>query len=55
MNEAGNRIHGTTREMPLKRFAEVERTLLISLPDVPPELAVWAKGKVHRDAHVQFE
>ena len=55
MNEAGNRIHGTTREMPLKRFAEVERSLLSSLPDVPPELAVWAKGKVHRDAHVQFE
>jgi hypothetical protein len=55
MNEAGNRIQGTTRKMPLKRFAEVERTLLISLPGVPPDLAIWAKGKVHRDAHVQFE
>lgn len=36
MNEAGNRVHGSTREMPLKRFAEVERSLLSSLPDVPP-------------------
>jgi len=34
MNEAGNRIHGTTREAPLKRFVEVEKGLLIALPSV---------------------
>ena len=55
MNEAGNRIHGTTREVPLKRFAEVEKGLLIALPSVPPELASWAKVLVHRDAHVQYD
>jgi len=55
MNEAGNRTHGTTREMPLKRFAEVEKALLLPLPTVPPEAASWAKVKVHRDAHVQYE
>jgi len=55
MNEAGNRVHGTTREAPLQRFAEVEKSLLIALPDVPPELAVWARVKVHRDAHIQFQ
>ena len=55
MNEAGNRIHGTTREAPLKRFAEVEKGLLIALPSVPPELASWAKVLVHRDAHVQYD
>jgi transposase len=55
MNEAGNRIHGTTREAPLKRFAEVEKSLLQALPAVPPELASWANVKVHRDAHVQYE
>lgn len=55
MDEAGNRTHGTTREAPLKRFAEVEKTLLTPLPAVPPELATWAKVKVHRDAHVQYE
>jgi transposase len=55
MGEAGNRIHGTTRAAPLSLFAEVEREMLKRLPDVPPELAVWAKVKVHRDAHVQFD
>ena len=53
--EAGNRIHGTTREQPLSQFEAVEKALLLPLPDVPPQLAVWAKVKVHRDAHVQFE
>lgn len=55
MNEAGNRIHGTTREAPLKRFAEVEKSLLTALPDAPPELATWAKVNVYRDAHVVFQ
>jgi transposase len=55
MDEAGNRNHGTTREAPLKRFAEVEKALLTPLPAVPPELATWARVKVHRDAHVQYE
>jgi len=53
--EAGNRCHGTTREQPLAQFEGIERALLGPLPDVPPELAVWAKVKVHRDTHVQFE
>lgn len=39
LGEAGNRIHGTTREKPAKRFIDVERALLAPLPDVPPELA----------------
>lgn len=55
MGEAGNRIHGTTRERPLNRFTDVEQALLQSLPDVPPELATWARVKVHRDGHVQFQ
>jgi transposase len=55
MTQAGNRIHGTTREMPLKRFADVEKSLLTALPDVPPQLATWMKVKVHRDAHVQCD
>lgn len=55
MEQAGNRIHGTTRAAPLKRFAEVEKSLLAALPDVPPQLATWARVKVHRDAHVQFQ
>ena len=51
---AGNRTHGTNREKPLVLFAS-EKPLLQPLPDNPPELAVWAKVKVHRDGHVQFE
>jgi transposase len=55
LSEAGNRCHGTTREKPLTRFQEAERSLLRPLPDVPPVLAVWAKVKVHRDAHIQYD
>ncbi len=55
LGEAGNRCHGTTREKPLSRFQEAEKSLLRPLPDVPPVLAVWAKVKVHRDAHIQFD
>ena len=40
LETAGNRIHGTTRERPLTRFAETERHLLESLPSVAPEPAV---------------
>jgi hypothetical protein len=54
LGEAGNRCHGTTREKPLSRF-QAEKSWLQPLPDVPPLLAVWAKVKVHRDGHIQFE
>lgn len=50
---AGNRIHGSTHDKPLILF-ETERPLLKSLPDNPPELAVWEKVSVHGNCHVQF-
>lgn len=53
--EVGNRVHGTTHERPLTRFAEIERALLAPLPDRPPELCEWTSAKVHGDCHVQFE
>ncbi len=55
LETAGNRIHGTTRERPLARFAETERHLLQSLPSVAPEPAVWARVKLASNCHVQFE
>ena len=55
LDEAGQRVHGTTHERPLERFEHTERHLLQRLPARAPELAVWAKVKVHGDAHVQFE
>jgi transposase len=54
LTEAGERIHGTTRERPLERFA-LEKPLLRLLPDIAPDLGVWARVRVHRDCHVQFE
>lgn len=52
---AGNRTHGSTHEKPLTRFEQVEQLLLKVLPAQAPELASWAKAKVHGDCHVQFE
>jgi len=54
MGEAGNRIHGTTRERPLKLFTETEQALLKLLPAVAPECPVWAKALLHPDCHVRF-
>ena len=45
----------TTHEQPLTRFVETEREFLRPLPSRPPELAVWARVKLHPDCHVQFE
>ncbi len=55
MHTAGNRVHGTTHEKPLSRFAQTEKPLLKSLPDVPVEIATWRQVKVHGNCHVQFE
>jgi transposase len=54
MEEAGVRIHGTTHEQPLERFA-VERPLLQPLPPIAPDLGTWHRVLVHRDCHVQFD
>lgn len=53
--EAGTRIHGSTRKAPLALFTEIERPMLKALPDIPPELAAWAKAKVHGNCHVRFD
>jgi hypothetical protein len=55
METAGNRIHGTTRQKPLTLFAETEKLMLQSLPDVAPQLAQWTRVKLHGNCHVQFE
>ena len=51
--EAGQRCHGATHDKPLNLFA-IEAPVLQPLPTIPPEIALWARVKVHRDAHVQF-
>lgn len=54
IEEAGIRIHGTTRQRPLARF-EIERPLMRRLPDIAPDLGSWHGVSVHRDCHVQHE
>jgi hypothetical protein len=54
LDEAGRRIHGTTREQPLVLFA-VEKPLLHALPASAPDLGTWNGVRVHRDCHVQFD
>ena len=55
LEEAGNRIHGTTRERPLTLFAQTEQAMLQPLPAIAPECPAWAKAKLHGNCHVQFE
>jgi transposase len=54
MQEAGLRIHGTTREPSLERFSR-ERPVMRALPAIAPDLGTWARVNVHRDCHVQFD
>jgi transposase len=54
-NEAGMRIHGTTKEQPRRRFDEVEKRRLKPLPESPYDIAIWKKSKLHRDCHIVFE
>lgn len=54
MEEAGLRLHGTTRAKPLVLF-ELERASLQPLPAIAPDLGSWTRVSVHRDCHVQFE
>ena len=55
LGEAGNRIHGSTRERPLTRFETTEQALLQALPAIAPTCATWAKAKLHPNGHVQHD
>ena len=55
LGEAGNRIHGTTQEVPLVAFAEREKEALRPLPEPRPEIVTWAKAKLHPNCHISFE
>jgi len=54
MEEAGRRVHGTTRRLPLELFA-VEQPLLQPLPEIAPDLGGWHRAVVHRDCHVAHD
>lgn len=52
---AGRRIHGTTKEQPLARFEQVERTRLLPLPRAPYDPASWKELRVYRDCYLSLE
>lgn len=55
LQEAGNRIHGTTHRVPLKVFAEEDKPALKPLPAQKVELAVWSTARIHPDCHAIFQ
>jgi transposase len=52
---AGQRVHGTTKQQPLRRFQQGEQAALRSLPPTPYQPAVWKRAQVYRDGYVTFE
>lgn len=55
LGTAGQRRHGTTKQVPLAQFEQVERAALRPLPPAPFELVTWQQVKLHRDCHIVFD
>jgi hypothetical protein len=55
LGTAGLRVHGTTHQIPLTRFTQIEQAALLPLPRTAYDPAVWKAVKLHRDGHVVFE
>lgn len=53
LEEAGMRVHGTTRRRPLAHFREVELPHLLPVPETRYDTPIIAQPKVARDHHVQ--
>jgi len=51
---AGQRVHGTTRRLPLVVFQEEEQAKLLPYDGAPYDVPDWHKATVHRDHHVYF-
>ena len=53
-DEAGMRIHGTTRQVPREVFESTERATMLAAPAEPFDVPLWVDAaKVHPDHHVQ--
>lgn len=52
---AGQRVHGTTKQVPLDQFEQTERAALQPLPVQAYDQAVWKTVKLHRDCHIVFD
>ncbi|MGH2608688.1 MAG: IS21 family transposase [Tepidiformaceae bacterium] len=51
---AGQRIHGTTRKLPLVVFQDEERAHLVPFDGVPFAVPLWGQVTVHPDHHIAF-
>jgi transposase len=51
---AGQRVHGTTRKLPLVVFREEEQAHLLPYDGIPYAVPRWGQVKVHPDHHVAF-
>jgi len=52
---AGKRIHGTTRQVPIVTFEEIEKIKLTPYPGDRYDIVSWALCKVHPDHHIRFK
>lgn len=51
---AGQRVHGTTRQVPLVVFEDQERAALRPAPERPYDVPRWSQVTVHPDHHIAF-
>jgi len=54
LETAGQRVHGTTRKLPLVVFQEEEREKLLPYDGEPYDVPDWREAVVHRDHHVYY-
>lgn len=52
---AGQRVHGTTRQVPRVVFEDRERATLLAWDGVPYDVPLWRELVVHPDHHVSFQ
>ncbi len=55
LGPAGNRVHGTTKRVPLTLFAEEEKAQLKPLPSSRIELVHWAQAKLHPNCLLTYQ
>jgi transposase len=54
LGTAGQRVHGTTRRLPLVVFQEEEQTKLLPWNGEPYDVPDWRKVTVHPDHHIAY-
>jgi transposase len=52
-DDAGGRVHGTTRRVPREVFECEERPHMLAAPTTPFDVPTWGVARVHPDPHVQ--